>query len=88
MSTPARKSDSQQASKVSAQKTNGHKASKLSFAEDGSTSRPSPARDLQQRLHAHYVPHTSEFMTRFVTLFVAFALIGTWLAQTGTQTIV
>lgn len=88
MNTPARKSDSQRAPEVSAPKTNGHETSKLEFAEEGSVSRPSPARDLQRRLHAHYVPQTNEFMTRFVTLFVAFTLIGTWLAQTGTQTIV
>lgn len=60
----------------------------ISLADEGAEVRPSPARSLQQRLQAHYVPYSHQFMTRFVTLFVGFAMLGTWLAQNGTQTIV
>lgn len=49
--------------------------------------RPSPARQLQRRLHVHFSPLSREMTGRFVTLLVMFTTIGTWLAGTAANTV-
>lgn len=40
---------------------------------------PSPARQLQSRLHAQLSPEFLPVWTRYVTLFLAFTLAGAWM---------
>ena len=40
---------------------------------------PSPARQLQSRLHAQLSPEILPVWTRYVTLFMAFTLAGAWM---------
>ena len=44
---------------------------------------PSPARALQEQLHAHYQPLNKRLSVILVSLLVAFAFVGGWLAGTG-----
>lgn len=44
---------------------------------------PSPALQLQERLQAHYQPLSKRLSVVLVSLLVAFAFVGGWLAGTG-----
>lgn len=44
---------------------------------------PSPALELQERLHAHYQPLNKRLSVILISLLVAFAFVGGWLAGTG-----
>lgn len=44
---------------------------------------PSPARALQEQLQAHYQPLNKRLSVILVSLMVAFAFVGGWLAGTG-----
>jgi len=46
----------------------------------------SPARALQDRLSAHFAPVSRTMSSRFVTLFIMFAVLGTWVSATGVNT--
>ena len=46
----------------------------------------SPARALQDRLSVHFMPVSRTMSSRFVTLFIMFAVLGTWLSATGLNT--
>lgn len=56
------------------------------FADDGGhvTAVPSPARDMQRRLAAHFSPVSQTWMTRYVTLLIMFAAIGVLTSGVGT----
>ena len=43
----------------------------------------SPARDLQDRLDAHFVTRHHPMTARFVTLLVIFTCLGTWVTGVG-----
>jgi hypothetical protein len=43
----------------------------------------SPARDLQDRLDAHFVTRHHPMTARFVTLLVVFTCLGTWVTGVG-----
>lgn len=49
---------------------------------------PSPARALQARLHAQFVPASRQMLSRYVTLALMLTCIGTWIAGSGLNTIV
>jgi len=44
---------------------------------------PSPAKELQERLEAHYQPLSQRMSVILVSLLVAFAFVGGWLGGTG-----
>ncbi|MEM8615419.1 MAG: hypothetical protein AAGF20_00640 [Pseudomonadota bacterium] len=44
---------------------------------------PSPARQLQDRLDAHFAPMAKRLSARFVTLLVGLTCLGTWLSGYG-----
>ncbi|MEO0551100.1 MAG: hypothetical protein AAFZ91_14360 [Pseudomonadota bacterium] len=44
---------------------------------------PSPARQLQARIRGHYNPMVREFSSRFVTVALTVACLGTWVAGSG-----
>lgn len=46
---------------------------------DSDQSHPSPARQLQSRLHAQLSPEILPVWSRYVTLFLAFTLAGAWM---------
>ena len=52
---------------------------------DSDTTRaiPSPAKELQDRLHAHYQPLSQRMAVILVSLLVAFAFIGGWVGGAG-----
>lgn len=43
----------------------------------------SPAKDLQDKLDAHFVPMNKKMSARFVTLLVMFTCLGTWISGVG-----
>ncbi len=44
---------------------------------------PSPARELQDRLEAHYQPLSQRMSVILVSVLVAFAFVGGWLGGSG-----
>ncbi|MCF6328962.1 MAG: hypothetical protein L3J02_04085 [Henriciella sp.] len=46
----------------------------------------SPARALQDRLSLHFAPVSRTMSSRYVTLFLMFAVLGTWMSVTGLNT--
>jgi hypothetical protein len=52
-------------------------------ANDDPAAIPSPARQLQDQLHAHYRPLSKQMSVILVSLLVAFAFIGGWLGGAG-----
>ena len=49
---------------------------------------PSPARQLQDRLQAHYQPLTKQMSVVLVSLLVAFAFVGAWIGANGAVALV
>ncbi len=45
---------------------------------------PSPAKELQDKLQAHYTPLSQRMSVILISLLVAFAFIGGWLGGSGT----
>jgi hypothetical protein len=43
----------------------------------------SPAKDLQDKLDAHFLPMSKKMSARFVTLLVMFTCVGTWISGVG-----
>ncbi len=43
----------------------------------------SPAKDLQDKLDAHFLPMNKKMSARFVTLLVMFTCLGTWVSGVG-----
>ena len=52
-------------------------------SDDTVESVPSPALELQERLQSHYQPLNKQLSVILVSLLVAFAFVGGWLAGTG-----
>ncbi len=46
----------------------------------------SPARALQDRLSLHFAPVSRTMSSRYVTLFLMFAVLGIWMSVTGLNT--
>ncbi len=51
--------------------------------DDGVSPVPSPAKELQDQLEAHYQPLSQRMSVILVSLLVAFAFVGGWLGSTG-----
>lgn len=49
---------------------------------------PSPARQLQDQLQAHYQPLTKRMSVVLVSLLVAFAFVGAWIGANGVVALV
>lgn len=49
---------------------------------------PSPARQLQDQLQAHYQPLTKQMSVILVSLLVAFAFVGGWIGANGVAALV
>ena len=49
---------------------------------------PSPARQLQDQLHAHYQPLTKQMSVILVSLLVAFAFVSGWIGANGVVAVV
>ena len=57
-------------------------------ASESVTPVPSPARQLQNQLQAHYQPLTKQMSVVLVSLLVAFAFVGAWISANGVVTLV
>lgn len=57
-------------------------------ATDAPKAVPSPAKELQDQLQAHYQPLSKRFAVLLVSFLVAFAFIGGWLGGSGAVSLV
>lgn len=55
---------------------------------DAPTAVPSPAKELQAQLEAHYQPFSQRMSVILISVMVAFAFIGGWVGGSGTISIV
>lgn len=52
-------------------------------ADDAAQAVPSPAKELQDRLQAHYQPLSRRMSVILVSILMAFAFVGGWIGGTG-----
>lgn len=57
-------------------------------AKDMPAAVPSPAKELQAQLEAHYQPFSQRMSVILISLMVAFAFLGGWVGGSGTISIV
>lgn len=55
---------------------------------DAPTAVPSPAKELQAQLEAHYQPFSQRMSVILISLIVAFAFIGGWVGGSGAISVV
>jgi hypothetical protein len=85
MAAPAKKIDVRPDSGVSVEAKPSSENAEIIAAAEGVDIDPvaSPAKALQDKLDAHFLPMGKTMSARFVTLLVMFTCVGTWVSGIG-----